>query len=309
VPSPSLETKIGPVRLENPLLLASGILGETAESMVRVHLSGAAGVVTKSIGLEPRRGYVNPTVFEFEGGLLNAMGLPNPGIEYFRHVIRSLKAEGIFTVGSIFDAEPEGFANLGSIMQEEGADAVELNLSCPHARGVGSEVGSDPGNVSRIVRAVRGAVGIPVWAKLTPNTHDIAGLASAAEAAGADAIVAINTVRAMAISSRARMPVLSNASGGLSGRAVKYIGLKAVYDISSVCSIPVIGVGGIYSGTDVAEYLMAGASAVQIGTAVAEHGPELFSKINAQLLRFMKREHFSSLEELKGIARKDTEDS
>ena len=288
--------------MRNPLLLASGILGESAASMIRVYRAGAGGVVTKSIGVLPRTGYRNPTVYDFDSGLLNAMGLPNPGVEQFGEVVERTKAAGVLTVGSIFGGSEEEFSRLAERMQSFGVDALELNLSCPHVEGFGSEIGSTPERVMSVVSAVKRVARIPVWAKMTPNVADVAGLAEAAEAAGADAVVAINTVKGMAVSARLKRPVLSNSVGGMSGRAVKYVGLRAVYEIAKRCSIPVIGVGGIYTGEDVAEYIMAGAGAVQIGTAVAERGPELFGTIASELRQFMKEEGYSSVGEMKGIA-------
>lgn len=299
-----LETVVGSIRLARPTLLASGILGETAASMIRVRDSGAGGVVTKSIGSTPRSGYRNPTVFGFDGGLLNAMGLPNPGIEQFKDVMARTKAAGVVTVASIFGANEDEFANLAKTMDSYGADALELNLSCPHVEGFGSEIGSTPEKVHSIVGTVKRATGIPVWAKMTPNVSDIGALAEAAEDAGADAIVAINTVKSMAISAKLRRPVLSNSVGGLSGRAVKYVGLRAVWEIASRCALPVVGVGGIYSGEDAAEYIMAGASAVQIGTAVSEEGPSVFGRVAQELAKFMDTEGFKSVKEMVGIARR-----
>lgn len=300
---PKLDSSVGSVKLESPSLLASGILGETAESMLRAMQNGAAGVVTKSIGVEPRDGYVNPTVYSFEEGLLNAMGLPNPGIGHYMHVILKLKKEsGGAVVGSIFGKDEEEFGKLAAIMSSLKVDAIELNLSCPHAKGVGSEIGSDPEMVERVVRSARAHSAVPVWAKLTPNTDDISSLALSAEKGGADAIVAINTVRAMAISAKLRRPVLSNRYGGLSGRAVKYVGLRCIYELFESIRIPLVGVGGIYTGEDAAEYIMAGASAIEIGTAVAEHGPKIFSTVNSGLLDFMKKEKFSTIGEMTGIA-------
>lgn len=301
---PDTGTAVGTLKFRNPLLLASGILGESAASMVRVYNSGAAGVVTKSIGSESRPGYRNPTVFEFGSGMLNAMGLPNPGIVDFGEVVRKTRASGVPTIASIFGSSPAEFAALAASMQEYGADAVELNLSCPHVERFGAEIGSTPAMVGEVVKTVRDSVSLPIWAKMTPNVADVAALAGAAEDAGADAIVAINTVKGMAISAKLRMPVLSHSVGGMSGRAVKYVGLRSVYEISGRCGLPVVGVGGISCGEDVAEYLMAGASAVQVGTAVSEGGPGVFGRIAGELSSFMSSEGFSSIREMVGIARR-----
>lgn len=301
-----LTCKVGKVSLRNPSMLASGILGETAASMLRVHQAGAGAVVTKSIGLETNEGYLNPTVFSMKEGLLNAMGLPNPGIMDYGEVVERLVSEKVTVIGSIYGSSPSEFAKLARAMEEYGAEAVELNLSCPHAHGVGSEIGSTPEAVSSVVSAVKGAIDIPVWAKLTPNVASTAELAVAAEDSGADAVVCINTVKAMAISADLRMPVLSNGVGGLSGRAIKPVGLRCVYETFERCSIPIVGVGGIYTGTDAAEYIMAGATAFQIGTAVSELGVNVFGSVVSELREFMKREGFADLKEMRGIAHRRT---
>ena len=305
VSTQNMDCKIGKISFRNPSMLASGILGETAESMYRAYRDGAGAVVTKSIGLEPRIGYRNPTVYVTEEGMVNAMGLPNPGIRNYTDVIRSLVSKGVTVIGSVFGASGDEFSQIASEMEEAGTAAVELNLSCPHAKGVGSEIGSTQEDVSEIVHSVRDAVDIPVWAKLTPNVADIADLAEAAESSGADAIVCINTVKAMAISAKLRMPVLSNKYGGLSGRAIKTIGLRCVYEVYERCSIPVVGVGGIYTGLDAAEYIMAGACAFQIGTAVAEFGSGIFGRVISELSDFMERENLKNIKEMIGIAHRN----
>ncbi|EQD34873.1 dihydroorotate dehydrogenase family protein, partial [mine drainage metagenome] len=177
-----LTVDLAGVPLRNPLLLASGIWGETGASMASAYTAGAGGVVTKSIGAEPRPGYPNPTVEPLGPvGLLNAMGLPNPGIDEYPAEIAVARAAGAPVIGSIFAASAREFATLARRMAGTGVVALELNLSCPHAHGYGSEIGSDPQRVERIVRNVVAAVDLPVMAKITPNTADPAGLARAAE--------------------------------------------------------------------------------------------------------------------------------
>ena len=194
----------------NPTMLASGIMGETGGSLLAMAKGGAGALVTKSIGSEPRPGHKNPTLVELEYGYMNAMGLPNPGIEAFEDEINVAFRAGVPIVGSVFGSSAEEFASLSRKMQEFGADAVELNLSCPHAKGYGMEMGVDPDVVANIIKEVRNAVCIPVLAKLTPNTHRLIEVAKAAEEAGVDAIVAINTLKAMKIDVDVRRPVLSN---------------------------------------------------------------------------------------------------
>lgn len=275
-----LEVEVGGVRLRNPFLLASGIWGESGRSLARIHEAGAGGVVTKSIGRNPRDGYPNPTVESLgDWGMLNAMGLPNPGIERYPEEIREALSAGATVIGSVFGGDAEEFAQLAGQMADTGVCAVELNLSCPHARGYGSEIGQDPEVLREVVRAVRQAIRIPVWAKLTPNTQDPAALARAAERAGAHAISAINTVRAMAIDTTLRRPVLANGFGGLSGPAIKPIGLACIWQMYDAVKIPLVGIGGIQTARDALEYLLAGARAVEIGTAVATRGPGVFAEL------------------------------
>lgn len=297
-----LSVEILGMKLRHPLMLASGILGETGDLLLAAYRAGASAVVTKSIGLQPKDGHQNPTVYPMEFGMLNAMGLPNPGIAEFEREMEVLKGSGANVIGSIFASRPADFAILAKRMEQYGARAVELNLSCPHARGYGSEVGSSPASVRRIVKSVASSVGIPVLAKLTPNISDICSLGLAAEEAGASAVVAINTLRAMCIDPRLRKPVLGNRFGGLSGRAIKPIGIRCVFELYEALSIPIIGVGGIWTGIDVAEYIMAGASAVQIGSVICEKGLEAFSTLEKELREFMKEEGFTSVSRMRGMA-------
>lgn len=296
-----LEVTVGRLRFEFPGMVASGIMDETGDSMVRMFRSGAGAAVTKSIGSEPKRGHNNPTFSEVECGYINAMGLPNPGIELFQDEIEIASKEGP-VIGSIFGGSAEEFAELASKMEDYGTVALELNLSCPHAAGYGAEVGSDPKMVKAIVSTVKSSVDIPVWAKLTPNTKSIADLGRAAEEGGADAVVAINTLKAMIISPEMRRPVLSNKFGGLSGPAIKPVGVRAVYDLYNALDIPVIGVGGISNWRDAAEYIMAGASAFQIGSAIGMIGPLVFNDINKGLEPFMKDYGYGSIREMVGVA-------
>ena len=270
--------------------------------MLRVAEAGAGALVTKSIGMEPREGYQNPTLVELDAGYLNAMGLPNPGVEGFREEMRIACGSEAPIIGSVFAATPDDFAYLSARMEEFGAWAIELNLSCPHAKGYGMEIGVDPDAVARAVRAVCSSVKVPVLAKLTPNTHRLAEVALAAQEAGASGIVAINTVKAMAISVEARRPILSNQTGGLSGPAIKPVGLRCVFELHKVLEIPIIGVGGIDSWRDAAEYIMAGAVAVQIGSAVGRKGLGVFAEVCNGLTEFMAANGFSEIEEMVGVA-------
>ena len=298
-----LRTTFAGISLRNPLLLASGIWGESGNSLKGAWDAGAGGVITKSIGSEPRMGYPNPTIETYGNwGMLNAMGLPNPGIEEYPQEIAVAREAGATVIGSIFGADADEFATLAERMVSTGVVALELNLSCPHAKGLGSEIGQDPDQVREVVRAVKRAVKIPVVAKITPNHYDVASLAQAAESAGADAISAINTVRALAIDVHLRRPVLANGLGGLSGPAIKPVGLACVWQIYERVSIPIVGVGGIERPDDVIEYILAGARAVEIGTAVAFHGIGIFSGLAKGLSERLDALRVHRVEDLVGAA-------
>lgn len=290
------------LRLRNPTMLASGVLDETAGTMIDVARAGAGAVVTKSVGRSPREGHANPCVVELDVGLLNAMGLPNPGIEYFSEEVKAVKREGVTVIGSVIGGSEDELAEVAALMAAAGTDAVELNLSCPHAKGLGTEIGSTPEDVERVCRRAKDGLKVPLFAKLTPNTSSISGLAKAAERGGADAVVAINTVKGMVISPEARMPVLANKFGGLSGPAIRPVGVRCVYEIFDAVEIPVIGVGGVSTGRDALEYIMAGAGTVQVGTAVWTHGPGVFKSICEEISRFMDEYGYSKVEDMVGAA-------
>ena len=277
-------------------------MDEDAGSMKRIFNCGAGAIVTKSIGLKPRDGYLNPTIIELEHGILNAMGLPNPGIEEFKDEIIKLKKSNIPIIGSIFGTNSKEFVELAKKMQGYGADALELNMSCPHAKGYGLEIGSDPKLVKDITLKVKESSDIPVFVKISPNLINIVEIAKSAEKGNADGIVAINTVKAMKIDLELKMPVLSNKIGGYSGKAIKPIGIRCVYDISKNVNIPVIGVGGITTGEDALEYIMAGASALQIGSAIYYRGIDVFQKICDEIEIWMKKHSYTNLSDLIGAA-------
>jgi len=295
-----LETQIGRLTLERPGMVASGIMDETGDSMVRMLRLGAGAAVTKSIGSEKRAGHDNPTMVEYPYGFVNAMGLPNPGIDAFAEEMEIAVREGPI-IGSIFGSTGEEFASLAVKMEGYGASAVELNLSCPHAKGYGIELGTDVSTVHTVVSSVKDAVKIPVYAKLTPNTHQIVDIGKAVQNAGGDGVVAINTLKAMSISPEFAMPILHNRFGGLSGPALKPIGVRAIYDLHCELDIPLIGVGGIHTWRDAAEYLMAGASAFQVGSAIGAD-INVFGMINIGLENFMREFGYSSIKDMVGAA-------
>jgi dihydroorotate dehydrogenase (NAD+) catalytic subunit len=289
--------------LANPTILASGILGYSAESLARVAKGGAGAVVTKSVGLEPRVGYSNPTVVQAEAGLINAMGLPNPGIDVYVQEIKFSKIIlRVPLIVSVFGYSAEEYALVAKRVVDAGADAVELNVSCPHVKQTGAEIGQNPQLLSDVVQMVKATVSKPLIVKLSPNVSDITVLAHAAVEAGADALTVVNTLKAIAIDTETMRPILNNVKGGLSGPAVKPVALRCVYDIHEAYGdVPIIGCGGISDWRDAVEFFLAGASAVQIGTAVAVD-TEVFQTINKGVETYMRRKHFGSVKDIVGLA-------
>ncbi len=300
--SSRLAIEIAGLRLANPTMLASGILGLTGLSLRSAIEAGAGAVVTKSVGLKPREGYPNPTVVQVECGLLNALGLPNPGIHYFAEEIREAREGGAPVIVSIFGFSSEEFIEVARVAAESGADALELNVSCPHVEKTGAEIGQNPRLVADVVKMVKNHVDKPVFVKLTPNVSDITEVARAAVEAGADAITAINTVKAMAIDIQTARPILANRIGGLSGPAIKPVALRCVYDIYREVDVPVIGCGGITTWREAIEFMLAGASAVQIGTAIAFEGLGVFKSITRGIERYVKGKGYGSVREIVGIS-------
>jgi len=300
-----IETEIADLRLRNPLILASGILGTSADYLMKIAQAGAGAVTTKSVGPTPREGYKNPTVIQVECGILNAVGLPNPGIRAFVKEIREMRSLEIPLIVSVYGFSPEEYVEVAVMAVEAGADAVELNLSCPHVKGAGAEIGRSPEMVSLVVEKVKESVDRPIFAKLTPNVADIKEIAVAAASSGADAITAINTVRAMAIDVETCRPILANKIGGLSGGAIKPIAVRCVYEIYEAVDVPIIGCGGVRTWRDAVELMLAGASAVQIGSAIAYEGLSIFKTIVEGIRSYLQRKKFGSVREIVGLAHKE----
>ena len=287
--------------LRNPTMPASGVLGTSASILRKVADSGAGALVTKSVGPIARAGYPNPTVIQVEGGLLNAVGLANPGINEFCEEIEGLSDLGIPIISSVYGFSPEEYAETARKAEECGSNAIELNLSCPHVKGAGAEMGRDPNIVESIVRDVRESVSIPLLVKLTPNVANIADLAVVCASSGADAITAVNTFKAMAIDVETCRPVLANKFGGLSGGAIKPLALRCVYDIFEAVDIPIIGCGGIMTWEDAVEFILAGASAVQIGSAIAFGEMSIFRSICKGLDSYLKRKGYRNVRDIIGL--------
>jgi len=264
--------------------------------------SGAGAVVTKSYGVEPRVGYPNPTVVEVTGGLMNAMGLPNPGVAELKEEIVEAKKAGVPVIASIYGCSGADYAEAAEIASSAQPQAIELNVSCPHVKEVGAQIGQDADAVESITRSVKAKIRIPVIVKLTPNVTNIAEIAKSAQSGGADAITAINTLKALAIDPDMMRPILAAGMGGLSGPAIKPVALRCVYEIKKAVDIPVIGCGGIMNWRDAVEFILAGASGVQIGTALMYKDLMVFKDIEEGLRDFLARKGMNTLAELCGLA-------
>ncbi|MEL7670995.1 dihydroorotate dehydrogenase [Methanobacterium sp.] len=299
-----LEVELCDIKMKNPTMLAAGVLGSTAASLNWAARSGAGAVVTKSFGLHPNKGYVNPTTVEVTGGIINAIGLSNPGVDTFYGELEKIE-KTTPTIASIYGASAEEFSQIAAKV-ENLVDIIELNVSCPHAKkGCGASIGADPKLTGEIVKAVKNTVEIPVIAKLTPNVTDIVEIALSAEKAGCDGLTLINSLGpGMKIDLDTANPILSNKFGGLSGPAIKPVALRCVFDVYDAVEIPVVGVGGISDYRDAIEFIFAGARCVQIGTSIMYKGLDIFKEITDGMKKFMYNKGYESIDEMVGIAHK-----
>jgi dihydroorotate dehydrogenase (NAD+) catalytic subunit len=265
----NLAVELGPLRLKNPVMVASGTFGYGQEYAALVPLENLGGVVVKGISLEPRSGNPPPRIWETCGGMLNSIGLQNVGLQTFlREKLPYLRPLQVPVIVNLFGNTVEEYGELtAGLNGHEGIDALEINISCPNVKAGGMAFGSDPKMVFQVVSAVRSRTNLPVITKLTPNITDITLPAKAAEDAGTDILSLINTVAGMAVDVQTRRPRLANVVGGLSGPAIKPIALRMVWQVIQATNLPVIGLGGIVSVEDALEFLIIGAKAIQVGTA------------------------------------------
>ncbi len=297
--------KLAGLKLKNPLMNASGILGLTGYSLGRIAGSEAGAVVSKSIGKQARLGNPNPTVVEVDHGLLNSMGLPNPGVDNALEEFRELsKTIEVPVIASIYGFSSEDFYEVAKKIDPY-VSALELNVSCPHVKELGVEIGQNADAISDVVRKVKQIAMKPVFVKLSPNVSNITEMARAAEDAGADGLTAINTIRAMSIDINFGMPILAGKFGGLSGPSIKPVAIRCVYEVSGSVNVPVIGCGGITTWEDAVEFFIAGASAVQIGTGILYKDLQIFREIIKGLTIYMKKKGFKKMKELTGIAHRN----
>ncbi|HEU4468727.1 MAG TPA: dihydroorotate dehydrogenase [Nitrososphaeraceae archaeon] len=299
----NLSVKLDKIHLRNPTMLASGILGISQSIFERLYHENIGAIVTKSISVKPMKGYPNPTVIPLGGGsYLNAVGLSNPGVDAFSRELSNNKIIPIFI--SLVGSSEKEFSKMVKAFDALNILGYEINLSCPHVSKMGMEVGDDPEAVNKIVKTVRMNTNKPISVKVGVGSIDVVELARVAVDAGADIITAINTLRAMSIDIETMMPILSNRIGGLSGNAIKPIGIRCVYEISKKLEVPVIGCGGVSSWKDVVEYMIAGASAVQIGSVLGSSGPRIFNQITTGLKKYVEKKQLKNIGEIIGISHK-----
>jgi dihydroorotate dehydrogenase (NAD+) catalytic subunit len=297
-----LKTELCGVKLSNPLILASGILGLTKSTFKNVGDNGAGAITIKSLCHEKRKGNDSPTMFGFEGGFINAVGLPGQGIDAATDDFKRLDDLDVPVLGSIFGYTVEQFGEVTKKMAALNPALIEIDISCPHV-DYGKSYYADPELTAKVTSICKKNAGkIPISMKLSPNVDNIKEIAIAAEKAGADAITAINTMPGMVIDINTGKPVLTHKSGGISGPALKPIAIRCVYEIYEAVKIPIIGTGGVTYGKDAVEIMMAGASAVGVGSAVYYRGVDCFEKINNEIAEFMKEHGYKSLKEIIGKA-------
>jgi dihydroorotate dehydrogenase (NAD+) catalytic subunit len=267
--SPQTAVNLGRLKLKNPVMTASGTFGYGEEYAGYVDLNRLGAVVVKGLSLKPRLGNPPPRIMETTGGMLNAVGLQNIGVDVFiEEKLPFLHQYDVAVVANIYGETFEEYKKVARKLDAaKGVDALEVNISCPNVKNGGISFGSDPKIAARVTRIVKNETSLPVIVKLTPNVTDITSIAVAVEKAGADIISLINTLTGMSVDLKTKKPHLKNITGGLSGPAIKPVALRMVWQVVQKVSIPVIGIGGIMTAQDALEFLIVGAKAVQIGTA------------------------------------------
>jgi dihydroorotate dehydrogenase (NAD+) catalytic subunit len=303
---PDMSVRIGALRLANPVMPASGTFAEGLGEAIDLNRIGA--LVTKTITRELRAGNPLPRVAEVGGGLLNAIGIPSKGVPHLLDITIPLyRRWSPPLVVSISAPTAEGFASLAAEVSVPGVAAIEANISCPNIEEDGKAFAMRAASTATVVRHLRAATTLPLWVKLTPNTGEIAEVARAAEAAGADALVVANTILAMAIDLQTFKPRLGNVMGGLSGPAIKPIVLRQVYQSARAVRVPIIGCGGIATAADAAEYMLAGATAVQVGTATFVNSHTMIEVIEG-LAHFCAAREIARVADLTGALKHEETD-
>lgn len=298
---PDLSVEIAGIALRNPIMTASGTFGYGEEFSEYVNLEAIGAIITKGLSLKPKAGNPTPRIVETTGGMLNAIGLQNVGIDTFvEKKVPFLRTVATPVIVNFFGNTLEEYAELAERLDRiPEVAAVEINISCPNVKHGGIVFGTDPKAAYSVVKAVREATIKPVIVKLSPNVTDIVEMAWACADAEADALSLINTLTGMAIDLDKRRPILANVTGGLSGPAVKPIALRMVWQVARAVKIPVIGIGGIMTGIDALEFMLAGATAVQVGTANFLD-PGAAGRIAAEMERYLADKGIADVKEMIG---------
>ena len=302
-----LSVDIGALRLRNPVIAASGTFGYGIEFAQLTDLNRLGAIVVKGLSLEPMEGAPSPRLVPTAAGMINAVGLQNVGVRRFiSEKLPALRSYSTPIIANVFGRSVEEYAEVVRHLEgAEGLAAYELNISCPNVACGGIQFGSDPKMAAQVVAAGRKAGRRPLWVKLSPNVADIGAIAKAAEEAGGDALTVANTYPAMSVDFRSRKSQIGNPTGGLSGRAIKPITLRLVYEASRTVRIPILGLGGIDTAEDVLEYFVVGASAVQVGTATFAN-PNACAQIVSDLHKLCATHNISNINELRGTFRPES---
>lgn len=300
---PRMCVDLGGIRLANPVVVASGTFGYGFEYADYIHPSVPGAVCVKGTTLRPRAGNPPPRLAETPCGMLNSIGLENPGIHAFVHEhLPRLRDAGATVIANIAGSTVDEFAEMAAILHgEQDIAGIELNVSCPNVERGGMHFGADPRTVHDVVKAAKSSTSIPVMPKLSPNVADIAAIALAAADAGANALSLTNTLLGMAIDVEARRPVLGNVFGGLSGPAIKPVALRAVYQVRQAVDLPILGGGGIASARDALEFIMAGANAVSVGTGLFTN-PLLVQEVISGISDYLSQNGLAQVGDIVGAA-------
>lgn len=297
-----LAVDIAGLKMKTPVTTASGTFGFGLEFQDFLDLEKVGAVTVKGTTLEPRAGNKGQRAVETPSGMLNCVGLENPGSDYFiEHTLPELKKIDVPVIVNIAGSTPEEYGILAKKLDVEGVHAIEINISCPNVKHGGIAFGTCPESAAEVVRAVKANTGKPVITKLSPNVTDIVEMALAAQEAGTDALSLINTLIGMKIDIDRRKPVLGNVMGGLSGPAVRPVAVRMVYQVAQKVNVPIIGMGGIMNAEDAIEFFLAGASAVAVGTANF-CDPRLAETICQGMLSYLDRHEFKNIQEIIGLA-------
>ena len=300
-----LSVDIAGVKLKNPVMVASGTFGFGTEYAAYMDVSRLGAIVTKGLTLQPRTGNPPPRIWETPAGMLNSIGLQNPGIDaYLEHHLPALRAFKVPVIANVCGDTVKEYAEIARRLEcHEGADAIEVNISCPNVERGGIAFGSDPRSAVAVVEAVKRATSLPVIVKLTPNVTDIAEIARACEGAGADALSLVNTLLGMAIDIYRMRPALGNVFGGLSGPAIRPVAVRMVWQVREAADLPLIGMGGIASFEDALEFILAGASAVAVGSGTFAD-PACAIRVIDGIGQYMANNGFERVSHMVGLAHK-----